>query len=188
MKFIIEHLDPEVWNWSLVEYRHITSFAGAENCIFTNVGKGTERLEGLGEAYSESIKEIHTELCAGKKVCVLDPKAEKTLSSDDDFDMLVLGGVLGNHPMDGRTEKEVTSQLPFEARNLGDKQMSTNTAAYVSWKISKGMSFEEFEFVEELIIQVEEGEEIILPFRYVIEDGKVVMPDDYEEMVKKEFF
>ena len=181
MKFVIEHLDPEVWDWRLVEYKHIAAFAGKEQIIFTNVKKGAERLAGLGEVHAGRVDELNL-----KNACVLDPKAEKTLSPEDAFDYLIIGGVLGNHPMDGRTEKEITSRLPFPARNLGDVQMSTNTAAYVAWKISQGKRFEEFEFVEELVIPIQKHEEVELPFRFVVEDGKVVLPDDYYEMVKEQ--
>ena len=35
MKFIIEHLEDEVWEWCILEYRHMSEFVGKENLIFT---------------------------------------------------------------------------------------------------------------------------------------------------------
>jgi len=189
MKFIIEHLDPEMWNWSKTEYGHIASFAGKENCIFTNVHVGEDKIAAYGEVTSESIKQLVKEdsrFSDMKKICILDPKAEKVLCPKDNFDYLILGGVLGNHPMDGRTEEALSSQIPCERRHLGDVQMSTNTAAYVTWKIINGTPFEQITFQDDLIIEMGDGEEIILPYRFVVEDGELVLPENYIEMVKKE--
>ena len=39
MKFIIEHLEPELYDWCLIEYEHISKIVGKENLIFTNINK-----------------------------------------------------------------------------------------------------------------------------------------------------
>ncbi len=64
--------------------------------------------------------------------------------------------------------------------------MSTNTAVYVAKKIMDGKKFSEFQFIEELVIPVDDGEEIELPFRFVVENGKPVLAKGYIEFVKKQ--
>ena len=65
--------------------------------------------------------------------------------------------------------------------------MSTNTAGYVAWKISKGTPLEKIEFEEQLVIKVSDWEEIILDFPYVKENGKLIIPEGYREIAKKEY-
>lgn len=185
MKYIVEHLDPELYEWCMVEYTHISEIVGKENLMFTNIRKAEERkkLEVLGSVEQKSVKELNL-----KKVCILDPAASKTLESKDKqtFDYLVFGGILGDWPPQQRTKKELSEKMDAERRNLGAEQMSTNTAVYVAKKIMDGMKFSEFEFIEELVIPIEEGEEISLPFRFVVEQGKPVLAKGYIEFVKKQ--
>ncbi|MCM2325117.1 MAG: SAM-dependent methyltransferase, partial [Candidatus Woesearchaeota archaeon] len=93
--------------------------------------------------------------------------------------------ILGNFPPEKRTKKELTSRLGFPARNLGKNQMSTNTAAIVTWKIIDGTRLEDLKFKRKLVIKTGEFEEVILPYKYLIEDGKLLLPKGYIEMAKK---
>src|SRR3989344_709604 len=114
MKVIIEHTDDEVYDWSYIEYRHISSFVGKKNLIFTNLErknkkiKGYEKLKDLGEPKENNIKELKIEIekkyC---KICLLDPRAKKTLSPKDkkEFGIFLFGGILGDNPPRGRTDK-----------------------------------------------------------------------------------
>lgn len=184
MKFIIEHLDGRLYNWSLLEYAHCSKIVGKENLIFTNI-KGniaSEKLRLLGNVEKRSVKELGL-----TKVCILDPLAEKTLCSDDKnkFDYFIFGGILGNYPPDKRTKTKLSNHIFCEKRNIGKIQMSTNTAVYVSHKILSGMKFEEFTFIDELIIPIDDGEEVQLPFRYVVENEKTVLADGFIEFLKK---
>ncbi len=185
MKYIVEHLDPELFEWCFLEYSHISEVVGKENLIFTNIKKLEERkkLEVLGRVEEKTAKELNF-----KKVCILDPDAEKTLAPEDaeEFEYLVIGGILGNWPPEKRTRKELTNKMQCESRNLGKEQMSTNTATYVAKKIIDGKKFSEFKFIEELVIPIEDGEEVILPFRFVIEDGKPVLAKGYIDFVKNQ--
>jgi len=178
---IIEHLEPRLWKWSLVEYKHISDVVGRKNLIFTNIKKDSEakKLSKLGKVSMRSIKEMKL-----KKVCILDPAAEKTLSPKDDFDYILLGGILGDFPMKKRTKKELSDKMQYPKRNLGKNQMSTNTAAYVAWKIVNGSPLEKIKFKRKLVVKVNESEEIELPFKFVVENGKVVMPEGYVELIK----
>ena len=185
MKYIIEHLDLGLYDWSLLEYTHISEIVGKENLIFTNIKKqeDKEQLEKLGQVEEKSIKELKY-----PNLCILDPAASQTLSPLDkkEFEYLLFGGILGDWPPQQRTKKELSSKMDAERRNLGEQQMSTNTAVYVAKKIMDGKKFSEFEFVEQLLIPVEDGEEIELPFRFVVEDGKPVLAPGYIEFVKKQ--
>lgn len=185
MKYIIEHMDPELFDWCLLEYTHISEIVGKENLVFTNIKKAEDKkkLEKLGSVEEKSVKALPL-----KKVCVLDPSASKTLEPKDnqDFDYLLFGGILGDWPPQQRTKKELSSKIDAERRNLGEEQMSTNTAVYVAKKITDGKKFSEFEFIEELVIPIEEGEEISLPFRFVVENGKPVLAKGYIEFVKNQ--
>lgn len=184
MKYIIEHLDSELYEWCFMEYSHISEIAGKENLTFTNIKnkKEREKLESLGSVEEKSVREMSL-----RKICILDFEAKKNLAPEDahEFEYLVFGGILGNCPPEKRTQKELTGRMQCEARNLGKEQMSTDTAVYVAKKIIAGKKFSEFQFIEELIIPVEEGEEIILPFRFVVENGQPVLAKGYVEFVKK---
>ncbi len=180
MKYIVEHLDPELYEWCLLEYTHISEIVGKENLLFTNIKKDRKKLEMLGRVEEKSVKELSL-----KRVCILDPAASKTLEPKDAFDYLLFGGILGDWPPQQRTKKEFR-EIDAERRNLGKEQMSTDTAVYVAKKIIEGKKFSEFAFVDELVIPVEDGEEIILPFRFVVEHGKPVLAKGYVEFVKKQ--
>jgi ribosome biogenesis SPOUT family RNA methylase Rps3 len=167
-----------------LEYSHISEIVGKENLMFTNIKNPEEKkkLEAIGSVEEKTVKELNL-----KNMCILDPEAKKTLAPEDNkvFNYLVFGGILGNWPPEKRTQKELSNKIVCETRNLGKEQMSTDTAVYVAEKIITGKKFSEFEFIEELTIPVEEGEEIILPFRFVIENSKPVLAKGYIEFVKK---
>lgn len=185
MKYIIEHLEPEVYDWCLIEYKHISEIVGKENLIFTNVGKGMDRLKALGEVKKESVAEMDL-----KNACILDPEADVTLNpTDKSFDYLIFGGILGDYPPRKRTKVELSSKLDFEKRNLGKEQMSTDTAVYVAKKIIDGKKLSQLKFKDGIEIDIAEGESIDLPYRYVVEDGKVVLPNGFAEFLRerKEF-
>lgn len=181
-KIIIEHLDPKLWKWSLLEYGHVSEYIGKENMVYTNVKgeKSKEKLSALGTVYSEKVSELKLH-----NVCVLDPTAKEVLSPNDKFDFILVGGILGDFPPKKRTRKELTSKLPYPARNLGHNQMSTNTAAIVAWKIINGTPMENLKFKRKIVIKVGPYEEIILPYKYLLENGKLVLPEGYLEMAKK---
>lgn len=185
MRYIIEHLDQELFDWCFLEYSHISEIVGKENLLFTNIKNQVEKkkLEALGSVEEKCVKELQLD-----KICVLDPEAKKTLAPEDakEFMYLVFGGILGNYPPEKRTKKELTRTIQCETRNLGKQQMSTNTAVYVAKKIIEGRKLSEFQFIEELTIPIEEGEEIILPFRFVVENDKPVLAKGYIEFIKNQ--
>jgi len=180
--FVIEHLEPRMYPWCLLEYKHISQIVGKGNLIFTNVKKGAEKLKKLGEVKKESVKDLKLQ-----KACILDPSAKKLLTPKEakKFDYFIFGGILGDNPQRFRTKRDLTSKLKLPAFNLGPKQMSTDTAVYVTKKIIDGTPLEKLKFVEEIEFEDKDGCFVGLPFRYVIEDGKTVMAKGLREFVLK---
>lgn len=181
MKYVIEHLEPEVYDWCLLEYKHISKIVGRDNLIFTNVKKDREKLNGLGEVMEKSVAELGL-----KNACVLDPDADVVLSSSDKkFDYLIFGGILGDYPPKKRTKAELSSKLKFDKRNLGKEQMSTDTAVYAAKKIIDGGKFSDLKFKYKIEIELNENESVSLPYRYVVEDGKIILPGGFAEFLRK---
>jgi len=188
MKYIIEHLDGRVYKWCYLEYKHISETVGKKNLIFTNVkgDAGQKLLSELGEVKSESVIKLNL-----KNACILDPVATKTITTPDckQFDYLIFGGILGDYPMQARTKSDLSDKMPdAKTRNIGEEQMSTNTAVYVVHEISNGKQLKDFEFQDDLVIPTGKGEEVILPFRYVKKDGKLIIPKGLIEHIKKKGF
>jgi ribosome biogenesis SPOUT family RNA methylase Rps3 len=184
MKYIIEHMDPELWEWSQIEYRHISDTVSKQNLIITSLKqKDLAATAKYCDARTESVSKL-----GFKRVCVLDPEAEKTLAPSDKntFDYLVFGGILGNDPPEARTRELVVPGS--ERRNLGKEQFSTDNAVMVAKKIIDGTPLEKLKFMHDLTIEVDDGEEIILPFKYLLVDGKPFVASEIIEYVKKHGF
>lgn len=188
MGYIIEHLEQRLYSWCLIEYRHISSIAGRENVIFTNIRteKQREKLSKLGKVYEKSICELGSTVFKDKKLCILDANAEEMLDPKDAkrFDFLIFGGILGDNPPQGRTIKEL-GMLKLPLRNLGNKQMATDNAVYAAKRIISGTPFENINFVDKVEVVTGEGESVILPFRYVLERGKPLISPELEECIRK---
>lgn len=178
MKYIIEHMEPKVYKWCLLEYTHISETVGKKNLIFTNVKNGKKVLERLGMMHRESINELGL-----KNLCILDIPAEKTLSKKDNkFSYIVLGGILGDYPRRRRTAK---IKIQAERRNLGPKQMPTDTAAYVAKGLLSGKKLTDFKFRDRIEIPLGPKESVILPFRYVESNGKIILPKGFADFLKR---
>lgn len=184
MKVIIEHLEPELFKWCLIEYKHISKIVGKNNLVFTNIKKkDVIKLSKLGKVETKKVKELNL-----KKMCILDPFAKQLLSPEDSelFDYFIFGGILGNEPMEGRTKKELS--IPGVARrNLGKRQMSTDTAALVTYKIiDKKIPFSKLKFKDEIEISIGKNLSAVLPYRYLLEKGKVSLAKGLIKYLKKE--
>ena len=179
MKYIIEHIELEMYEWCVIEYRHISKTVGKENLIFTNIKKGKEKLAGLGEIKEEPVNQLSL-----KNACLMEMDGKKTLGSKDKFDYLVFGGILGDHPPQGRTLKHF-KDWKGEKRNLGTVQMSTDNAVMASKLIVEGAEFSKLNFKDEIEIPIEEGQSVIFPFRYLMINGKPFISDELVEYLKK---
>ena len=137
----------------------------------------------------ENIKQLKNEIEKKYgKICLLDPKAEKRLSPKDKeaFGVFLFGGILGDNPPRGRTENAFGTLFDKNSkRNLGDKQMATNTAVLVTHLIVDGkMDFDKLDFVDEIEIILDEDVDDkgkprkysqILPYRYLVIEGKPIL-------------
>ena len=178
-KYIIEHLEPELFEWCIAEYEEISKFVGKKNLIFTNIKKDPKQLSNFGDVKKDSISEINL-----KNACVLDPDASEELKSSDKFDFLIFGGILGDHPPRKRTGEELSSKLNFPKRNLGNKQMSTDTAVKVAKLIVDGKKLSEIKFIDEPEIEFSDTESVELPYRYLVENNKPIIPKKVIEIMK----
>ena len=179
--FIVEHLEGKLWPWCVIEYKHISRIVGRKNIWFTNVrGK---KLHQFGKVFSASVSQLKL-----ANVCVLDPAAKKMLSPKEakKFDYLVFGGILGDDPPQQRTAPELTSRMPDAvARNIGTKQMSTDTAVYVVREIVNGKKLSGFRFQEGAEILLDKNELTVLPYRYVIINGKPLISRELAAYIRK---
>ena len=182
MIFIIEHLEDEMHDWCVIEYRHISSVVGKDNLWFTNVTKGKEKLKDVGTVHEESVTTMMLD-----RACLLDPAGEQELSPDDnkEFNYVIFGGILGDNPPKGRT-RILRETLSAQQRSLGTEQMSTNTAVLVTKRILDGQQLDEIEFQDGIEIMTGDGEEVELPYRYVIENGEPVLPPGLIEHLKRQ--
>ena len=100
--FVVEHLDPELEDWSSAEYYTIAAEchdAGAR-FLLSSVPPELELPANLQQARGLTVETRGIEeTYANQKdrVCLLDPAAPKDLSPEDGdvFDMFLFGGILG---------------------------------------------------------------------------------------------
>ena len=122
---------------------------------------------------------------------MLSQYSKKTLKAGDKrkFQYFVFGGILGDNPARRRTSAIIDNlknkKIKFEERNLGNKQMPTDAAVYVAKKILDGKRLNDFKFVDELEIEVNENESINLPFRYAVDYTKVVISEELVKYLRK---
>ena len=178
--YIIEHLEPKLWPWCLIEYKHISEIAGKNNLWFTSIKKqDIKKLKKYGKIFTKSIKDIKIE-----NSCILDPDAKNTLTFKDSkkFKYLIFGGILGDYPPRKRTKSELSIFFKnTEKRNIGKNQLSTDNAVYVVNQICKGKRLKDIKFQDEVEIIINDIESTILPYKYPIVNGK---PNISQELVR----
>lgn len=188
MKYIIEHLEPELFRWCEIEYKNISNMIGKENLMITNLKESDAgKLQDYAEVKTESLSSMASKL-DNEKTCVLDPEGDSLLSPKDKdfFDYMILGGILGSDPPKARTKDEITFTKATR-RHLGKDQFPTDNAVFVCKAILEGTPFEELEFTQDVEIEVEEGETIVLPFKYVMIDGQPLISKEVIEILKEEY-
>ncbi len=170
---IIEHLEPELFEWCLIEYKHISKIMGKNNLWLTNIKKkDRKKLEKFGKILTQSVKNLSLE-----KACILDPEAKSLFNPQKAklYKYIIIGGILGSFPSKKRTARELSSFLPeIKKYHLGKKQMSTDTAVYVAKKIIDGSSLHDLKFQDSPEIKINSVESTILPYRY-IRKGKGIL-------------
>ena len=180
MTFIIEHLEPKVYPWCVIEYKHISKIVGKKNLWITNVSG--KKLEKYAKVFKDSVTTMKL-----KKVCVLDPHADKELSPKDTFEHFVFGGILGDNPPRARTHEIIKGTLTnAERRSLGKEQMATDNAVYVVKEILKGKKLSELEFIENIEIPIKKRESVELPYKYAVVNGKPLICKELVQRLKKQ--
>jgi len=187
--FIIEHLEPNLWDWCLIEYKNISKIVGKQNLWITNVKRKNKKLERIAIVYKKRFSDILTEKKLNKKkICVLDPQAKKELSPKKakNFEYFVFGGILGDNPPKNRTETELSCYLKKIPKfNIGKEQMSTDNAVYVVKNILKGTPLKNINFVKGIEIKINKIESVILPYKYAVVKGKPFISKDIVRYLKK---
>ncbi|MEM3154474.1 MAG: SAM-dependent methyltransferase [Candidatus Woesearchaeota archaeon] len=180
-KFVIEHLEPNVFPWCKLEYKHISKWVGKRNLIFTNTKSSS--LKSFGKVMSKSVRQLRFD-----KACVLDPEAKQTLTSDiaKKYDYFVFGGILGDNPPKKRTKAELTRFLPYPAYNLGKEQMSTDTAVIVTKMICNGKKLRDLKFQQGIEISISDYEEVHLPYKYLVIKGRPLLAPGISDMLKRQ--
>lgn len=101
--FAVEHLDPEIEEWSKLEYITIAKEAEKAKTEFwltsfnPTTGETLSAFDGL-EAIRIKHESVGTLLESRRsRVCLLDPAASEPLVPEDgkDFDVFLFGGILG---------------------------------------------------------------------------------------------
>ena len=184
--YVIEHLEPRVYKWCLIEYKNISRIVGKKNLWFTNIKRKNKNLEKLGRVIKESISKLNL-----KNACLLDPEANKTLSPNEakKFDYFIFGGILGDYPPRKRTNSELTKFVKGAVqRNIGKKQFSTDNAVLVVKEIAKGTPLEKMKFIDKISIKINDVESTELPYLYPIINGKLQISRELINYLKKKKF
>lgn len=186
MLIVIEHLEPELSKWLLIEYKHAAQIARG-NLLITNVCDKNEAaiLEKIARTRCESASQLFP------RAIVLDPSSTELLSPSDKeiSDVFVIGGILGDHPPRGRTKVLLTSKFSNPvAKSLGDGQYSIDGAVYVTYKVVfEGLRLSDIPYVDGVKILSRKGffeHEIYLPFRYPLIDGKPLIHPELLDYLK----
>ena len=186
MKFIIEHLEPELYEWCLIEYEHISKIVGKKNLIFTNIKNKQNNLKKYGAVFEKSVSELNF-----NDICILSQYSKKILRTSDKnkFECFVFGGILGDNPAKKRTNILINKlkkyDIKFETRNLDNTQMPIDVAVFVAKKILEGKKLSDFKFIDEVEIEINENESATLPFRYVIDNNKLIIDEKLVEYLRK---
>ncbi len=180
----VEHADR--WSpWLDLEYTESFRVARGYGWEFTVTGADPEV---LAKARYPALPYSGSELpLKGERVVVLDPDAEEPLTPDEEPDVIVVGGILGDHPRRHRTRKLITPRFEgAEVRHLGDYHFSIDGAVRVALMIlEEGLEIEELEVVERPEVELEDGHSVRLHCDYPAEDGRPILPEGLLEYLRE---
>ncbi|KAI9301300.1 SAM-dependent RNA methyltransferase [Cunninghamella echinulata] len=136
--YIIEHMEDDMHEWCVLEYKHMLSNVGPDHLWFSCLSEAClnkSMPEELKQAHCHTEDVLHLPGIDPKSVCLLDPSATSELSPEDGdkFEYFLFGGILGDDPPRDRTKE--LRKLGFEGRRLGPVQMTTDTALNVTRKV-----------------------------------------------------
>jgi len=187
--YIIEHLEPKLWPWCIMEYKHISKLVGKKNLWITNINKASEakKLGKYGKVIPTRVSKLNL-----KSACILDPEATRLLTPKiaRKYRYFIFGGILGDYPPRKRTKKELTSKFTkATCFNIGKEQMSTDNAVYAVKQIIEGKSLNKLKFQDEAEIRINKTESIILPYRYnLIKSKPFISPEVISYLKRKKGF
>ncbi len=105
MKYIIEHLEPELDEWSRLEYLHISTQVSPENLIISGIAPSLlsqlpSEILASGQLTTQSILDLCSQSTFDlqfDKILLLDPASPTELTPSDaqHFNGLLFGGILG---------------------------------------------------------------------------------------------
>lgn len=127
---------------------------------------------------------------AKNRICLLDSESPTLLTPSDgsEFDYFLFGGILGNVDEFDMDKTRLLRVHEFPTRNLGNVQMSTDTAAICAKMIVIDKnSFETIPFIDRPEISIDDCEKVIMNFRYICGDnGEPLMSPEILELIKAE--
>ena len=186
MFLIIEHCEPKLSEWLLLEYKHAARIWGT-NVVFTNIydERSVNKLKKIGKV----VKKNAGEYLKNKRCIVLDPQSKKTLKTEDfqDLDAIIVGGILGCEKPMGRTKKLISDKYRFETRNLGKTQLTVDGAVFVAKAILLGLDLEDIEIAYEVEIKHDEIHSTVLPFGYPVVDNLPLITPGLIEYLSREY-
>lgn len=136
--YIIEHLEPKLWLWCLIEYKHMSRILGIKNNssrilehhqdlrsldrikknleVSRIVGKNNLWFTNINKKDKKKLEKYGKVFSQSIKTmklanaCVLDPNGKKQLSPKESksFEYFIFGGILGDNPPRARTKIELT--------------------------------------------------------------------------------
>lgn len=190
MHIVIENLEEELSRWLYYEYENASNITG-RNVVFTNVPPSwTKTLSKLGRVYQAHVWEVFK----AEDLIILDPQAESKICPEDlvGKSAIVVGGILGDNPPQGRTRKMLSSHAHGAIlRNIGKWQFSIDGAVYVAQMILDGRRLEDVEVKRGLKIKIRLNEQfyqhhIILPYAYPLRNGRpVINPKLVKYLIRK---
>lgn len=191
--FVIEHLEPKLSQWLLLEYKHASKIVGKENLMITNAKGLKNVLNKIAAVFEESIIELLGTKIKPNRVIVLEPKAKKLLQPEDfiEHTLVIIGGIMGDHPPKGRTWTLLTSKLLgiAEPRSLGSYQFSIDGAVYMAYQVSKGRRLEDIKVIHDVEIEIPSPypgiqATIRLPYAYPVVNGKPLLAPGLVDYLK----
>lgn len=182
--FIIEHLEPDLYDWCVIEYKHISKIIGRKNLWFTNIKKKDfTKLSKYGKVMNGSVKSLKL-----KNSCILDPESfyQLNYTKANKFEYFIFGGILGDFPPKKRTKEELSKFLSKVPRfNIGKEQMSTDNATYTVKKILAGRTLKSLQFQNSLNIKINKILSTHLPYQYNVVKGKPLVSLELIKFIKK---
>lgn len=173
---VIEHCEPQLSEWLMLEYRHAVKLWPGK-ILFTRINDKitADSLKKLGKVEKQKAKDLFKD----KNCIVLDPQSKKTLTTKDfsNLDAIIIGGILGYEKPRGLTKKLITDKSDFETRNIGNIQLTIDGAVFITKAILLGLKLKDIEIAHEIEIVQDSVHSTIIPYGYpIINDNPVITP------------